>query len=266
MTKVESWIAEQIAECKAGGEHGRQGVIELVRATLFFAGRSKQMFGMVVDARTLTEADALREQCKVALRGWFDALATEPAEQIKLYEDNTRLALGLELPEPAALVEKRAKETARADALAKLGAPSATLPENVRADLAKLRDSALDFAALAAGKPDLHDLAIFEWLPDTWPAVIAAKLSPLLLPIAGAEGNYLALLVDGELLAAGQVPVVYYFHEEDPMLTLVFPSCAHATGGTASPEVARVIELLNAFEPRVQATELATRLEAARTM
>jgi hypothetical protein len=74
--------------------------------------------------------------------------------------------------------------------------------------------------------PHQLDFAQFEWLADDWENVAAAQLATNFLPIAGADGDYLGVLLDPGLLARGQAPVVYYFHEHDPVYTWVFESCA----------------------------------------
>lgn len=235
MTKIEEWIATKIDECKPSGTRGRAGVEDLMRALLFFEGKASQIFGMAAERASMPEVDTLRAACASAIRGWFEEFGrSDVAAQVNLFEVATRHGLPLDLPEPASVTAARALERERTRALAEYGRPSDTLPKmpSLAGDLARVwaLSERVSFRAIAkyVSLPNQLSMSQFEWFSDEWSSVAQAGLEPAFFPLAGADGDYLGLVLDADLLHEQQVPLVYYFHEHDPVYTWVFESCATA--------------------------------------
>ncbi|WP_394847153.1 hypothetical protein LZC95_06745 [Pendulispora brunnea] len=241
MTKVEEWIAARIAECSPSGTRGDVGAGELVRALGFFRGDARQIFGMMGNRTQMPELATLQAACEAAIRGWYDEFGrTAPALQADLYEfceRNPRLAL--DLAEPSWLTEQRAKvgalEIERDAKLSQYGCPSDALSvwPGLQEGLSELRalGARVSFEAVMphVGLPRELDMSNFEWYADDWASIGEARFEPAFYPIAGADGDAFGLLIDMSLASQGiPAPLVYYFHEHDPVYTWVFESCATA--------------------------------------
>jgi len=267
------WIAERINECAPLSTRGSAGVEDLLRAALFFEGKASQVFGMAAQLNSMPGAEDLHAACLSALRKWFDEFATtDPAAQVNLYEVARRHGLPLQLPEPASIKATRELEQQRDSALAQFGCLSDSLADwrSLWTQLEALRavGARVPFCAVTkfTAQPKSLDISQFEWLNDTWAAVAKEGIEPAFLPIAGADGDYLGILLDSELRTQ-QVdpPVVYYSHEHDPVYSWVFESCAtaervflaaeakrprrRALVGVEHPQVKELLREMNASTP-----------------
>lgn len=162
----------------------------------------------------------------------------------------------LDLPEPESVRSVRALERDRDHELSKHGPPSAALTAwpALAEELAALRTagSGVTFSKIAkyVSLPKTLSIAQFEWLPDEWSAFGEAGLEPTFYPLAGADGDYLGLVLDAELLSHGvPAPLVYYFHENDPIYSWVFESCACAA------QVVRLAETKGRKDQSLRGTE-----------
>ncbi len=232
MPSLNEWIRTKVEQCSPHGARGRAGLEDLVRAVLYFDGKSSQLFGLAANRGEITELDALRAEAVSLIRRWYDELASEPAAQRNLFEAVERHGLRMHLPEPESLIVIRALELERDRALSALGTPSDMLPADLRRAVAELRaaGAGVPFASVARALTWTFPIGLttFEWLPDAWAAFAMEPLDPAFLPLAGIDGDYLGVLLDDALLREHQVPIVYYFHERSPTYTWLFESCTTA--------------------------------------
>ena len=223
--QMQAWALGRI-EAAFPPSESMSAIDDLYRVRPFFSGESALLFGMKTTPDAFEEPVELVERSKAGLRAWFDHFgnAGDTEQQAKLYY--VVKAGDPTVAEPEFVGRKReaaeAFESAKCAALAKLPRPIeavAQVSKSLAAALTGARGVRPDnfFAQHGSriavdGEPS-PNWKNFDWLsPDPeWEELVGASFDAPFFPFAGADGDYVGVLV---LDAANEAPVVYFSHEE----------------------------------------------------
>ena len=77
-----AWIREKLAEHVPEATTDQAAALQLAHAWAALAGQGKEIFGMEMPAE-LAERDALRDECRAAMRKWIPLLDKAHKDQLR---------------------------------------------------------------------------------------------------------------------------------------------------------------------------------------
>ena len=77
-----AWIRDKLAEHAPEATTDQSAAVQLAHAWAALSGKGKEIFGMEMPAE-LAERDALRDECRAALRKWIAVLDKPAREQLR---------------------------------------------------------------------------------------------------------------------------------------------------------------------------------------
>lgn len=235
--KMQAWAEKLIADARPGPTSTPSSVQGLVNVHLFLQGKRSQLFGMQTSPTAFATPEALGRCASDALRSWFEHYESigEADSQASLWNATQLLALDMALPEPPAVKRRRMLTEARDRAFSELAKPNEACGEASQelADAlvrirANVKGTFFEKFGKYIGSVDRADLnaANFEWLEDSWLEFADVPTDPCFLPIAGADGDYIGVLIH-PVFRGEQCPVVFSFHEESPRMYWIAASAEH---------------------------------------
>lgn len=235
--KMQAWAEKLIAEARPGPTSTPSSVQDLVNVHLFLHGKRSQLFGMQASPTAFATPEALGRCASDALRSWFEHYEStgDADSQADLWHAIQRLGLEMALPEPPAVKRRRLLREAKDRAVSELARPSEACREASQelADAlvrirAKVQGTFFEKSGKYIGPVDGADLNAenFEWLEDSWLEFADVPTDPCFLPIAGADGDYIGVLIH-PVLQGEPCPIVFSFHEESPRTYWIAASAEH---------------------------------------
>jgi len=231
---MQSWAMAQITDAFPPAQ-SLSALDDLQRVEPFFARETSLLFGMKTTPEAFDDPASLIERARAGLLAWFEHFGKtgDDAEQARLYSAVRTFAPDLAEPDSvkrqheAAEVSARARQAVLADRPRPMRVITTVAPALARA-LAQVRGPRSDEFFELHGKQlaaacKLGRFAVsldhFEWLQaanealdPAWDELTEASFDAPFFPFAGADGDYLGVLV-----VAGSndaAPVVVYSHEE----------------------------------------------------